>query len=50
MTIRVRCITMKYNDALAITGKRPVVPHLPMIPGIDLAGEVLSSDNDRFNL
>lgn len=48
VTVRVRHTTMNYKDALAITGKSPVVRRFPMIPGIDLAGEVLASDSDRF--
>lgn len=48
VTVRVRHTTMNYKDALAITGKSPVVRRFPMVPGIDLAGEVLSSDSDRF--
>lgn len=48
VTVRVRHTTMNYKDALAITGKSPVVRHFPMVPGIDLAGEVLSSDSPEF--
>lgn len=48
VTIRVRHTTMNYKDALAITGKGPVVRRFPMVPGIDLAGEVTASDSDRF--
>ena len=32
--------TINYKDGLALTGKGPVVRRFPMIPGIDLAGEV----------
>ena len=35
--------TVNYKDALAITGRAPVVRRFPMIPGIDLAGVVLES-------
>lgn len=48
VTIRVRHTTMNYKDALAITGKSPVVRRFPMVPGIDLAGEVTASDCARF--
>lgn len=44
VTIRVQYTTMNYKDALAITGKSPVVRRFPMVPGIDLAGEVIKSD------
>lgn len=41
--------TINYKDALAITKKGRIVRRLPMICGIDLAGRVISSDDDRFN-
>ncbi len=34
--VRVSYSTLNYKDALAITGKSPVVRHFPMVPGIDL--------------
>ncbi|EJI86672.1 quinone oxidoreductase [Alishewanella aestuarii B11] len=40
--------TLNYKDALAITGKAPVVRDFPMVPGIDLAGTVVSSQNPAF--
>ena len=40
VTVRVSHSTLNYKDALAITGKAPVVRTFPMIPGIDLVGEV----------
>ncbi|MDM0052712.1 MDR family oxidoreductase [Variovorax sp. J22R115] len=40
--------TVNYKDALAITGKSPVVRKFPMVPGIDLAGTVLESSDARF--
>ncbi|WP_163851683.1 MDR family oxidoreductase [Pseudooceanicola aestuarii] len=48
VTLRVRHTTMNYKDALAITGKSPVVRRFPMVPGIDIAGEVTASDSPRF--
>ena len=48
VTINVECSTLNYKDALAITGKGPVVKHFPMVPGIDLAGTVEASDSDEF--
>lgn len=41
--------TLNYKDALAITGKGPVVRSFPLIPGIDLVGKVSASQNERFN-
>ncbi|KAB2655122.1 oxidoreductase [Brucella tritici] len=40
--------TLNYKDALAITGKGPVVRSFPMIPGIDLSGTVRESKDPRF--
>lgn len=42
--------TLNYKDALAITGKSPVVRKFPMIPGIDLAGTVVSSSSGKFKV
>ncbi|WCN08701.1 MDR family oxidoreductase [Marinomonas mediterranea] len=39
---------LNYKDALAITGKSPVVRQFPMVPGIDFAGKVIQSDSDKF--
>jgi len=43
VTVRIDYSTINYKDALAITGKSPIVRKWPMIPGIDGAGEVISS-------
>jgi NADPH:quinone reductase-like Zn-dependent oxidoreductase len=48
VTVRVACSTLNYKDALAITGKGPVVRKFPMVPGIDFAGVVEHSDNPSF--
>lgn len=40
--------TVNYKDALAITGKSPVVRKFPMVPGIDFAGSVAESSDARF--
>lgn len=40
--------TVNYKDALAITGKSPVVRKFPMVPGIDFAGTVAESGDARF--
>lgn len=50
VTVRVSHSTLNYKDALAITGKAPVVRTFPMIPGIDLVGEVEQSDSDKFQI
>ncbi|MCT8266997.1 MULTISPECIES: MDR family oxidoreductase [Afifella] len=46
--VRVTHSTVNYKDALAVTGKGPVIRRWPMIPGIDLAGEVVSCDTGAF--
>lgn len=48
VTVRVSCSTLNYKDALAITGKSPVVRRFPMVPGIDFAGVVEHSDNPDY--
>ncbi|MCP5366245.1 MAG: oxidoreductase [Hyphomicrobiales bacterium] len=45
VTVRVAYSTLNYKDSLAITGASPVVRKFPMVPGIDLAGTVESSDH-----
>jgi acrylyl-CoA reductase (NADPH) len=48
VTVRVDYSTLNYKDALAITGKAPVVRTFPMVPGIDLSGSVESSSHASF--
>ncbi len=50
VTVAVEATTVNYKDGLAITGKSPVVRHWPMVPGIDLAGTVLNSRSNEFNV
>ncbi len=45
VTVRIEATTVNYKDGLAITGKSPVVRRFPMVPGIDFAGTVESSEN-----
>lgn len=41
--------SLNFKDALAVTGSGKILRKLPLIPGIDLAGEIIeSSDPDRF--
>lgn len=46
--VNVSYSTINYKDALAITGKSPVVRKFPMIPGIDLVGVVESCETGKF--
>jgi acrylyl-CoA reductase (NADPH) len=48
VTVRVSHSTLNYKDALAITGKGPVVRAFPMVPGIDLAGTVAHSTHPDY--
>ncbi len=48
VTVTVEWSTLNYKDALAITGKSPVVRRFPMVPGIDFAGRVKESTNPGF--
>ena len=40
--------SLNYKDALAITGRGPILKSFPMVPGIDLAGTVSESDSADF--
>lgn len=46
--VKVDYSTINYKDALAITGKSPVVRKFPMVPGIDLAGTVEESNHPSW--
>jgi acrylyl-CoA reductase (NADPH) len=48
VTVRVAYSTLNYKDALAITGRSPVVRRFPMVPGIDFAGTVEATSNPAF--
>jgi acrylyl-CoA reductase (NADPH) len=48
VTVAVEHSTVNYKDGLAITGKAPIIRKFPLIPGVDLAGSVLRSEDPRF--
>jgi acrylyl-CoA reductase (NADPH) len=48
--VEVAYSTLNYKDALAITGKSPVVRRFPMVPGIDFAGTVADSSDARYRV
>jgi putative YhdH/YhfP family quinone oxidoreductase len=48
VTIRVHYSSVNYKDALALTPKGGVVREYPIVPGIDLTGEVVSSESEAF--
>lgn len=47
--IRVSHSTINYKDALAVTGAGRILKKYPLNGGIDLAGTVVSSDDERFH-
>jgi len=49
VVIRVLYSSLNYKDALSATGHPGVSRKFPHTPGIDAAGEVVSSDNPAFN-
>ena len=48
--VKVLYSTLNYKDALAITGKAPVIRSFPMIPGIDFSGIVEHSESNEFKV
>jgi len=48
VTVRVEHSTINFKDGLAISGRSPIVRAWPLIPGIDFAGVVETSDNPDF--
>jgi len=46
--IQTQFSTLNYKDALAITGKSPIVRKFPMVPGIDLVGTVEHSTHEDY--
>ncbi len=48
--IRVEYSSLNYKDALVCHGERSIAPNLPHVPGIDLAGVVVQSDSDHYEI
>ncbi|WP_139991218.1 oxidoreductase [Paenibacillus paridis] len=48
LLIRVAYSSVNYKDALAFKANGGVVKSYPFVPGIDLAGTVISSESERF--
>jgi acrylyl-CoA reductase (NADPH) len=48
VTVRVEYSSLNFKDALAVTGRGPIVRQWPLVPGIDLAGVVEHSDDPRW--
>ena len=49
VTVDIDWSSLNYKDALAITGTGKIIRNFPMIPGIDFAGHVHSSEDPRFH-
>ena len=48
--VRVLYSSINYKDALAVTDSAPIIRgDFPIAPGIDLVGEVVSSESDRWS-
>ncbi len=50
VTVRIQYSTVNYKDALAITGRAPVVRRFPMVPGIDFVGVVEQSQHAAYSV
>lgn len=50
VTVRVSHSTLNYKDALAITGRGPVVRKFPLVPGIDLVGTVEETNHPDYRV
>jgi acrylyl-CoA reductase (NADPH) len=50
VTVRVEYSTLNYKDALAITGRAPVIRQFPMVPGVDFAGSVDESKDPSYGI
>jgi len=48
VTVNVEYSALNYKDGLAMTAKAPVVRRFPLIPGIDFAGTVTTSEHPAF--
>lgn len=48
VVIKVSHSTINYKDALAATGAGKILKTYPLVGGIDLAGTVVTSEDDRF--
>ncbi|MEJ2621743.1 MAG: oxidoreductase [Candidatus Thiodiazotropha sp.] len=48
VSIDVEFSSINYKDALAISGKSPVVRRFPMVPGIDLVGTISQTTHEDY--
>ena len=47
--VAVKYSSLNYKDCLAVAGRGKIVSQYPMIPGVDLTGEVLASESPDFH-
>ena len=45
VTVAIEFSTVNYKDAMALSGRSPVIRQFPLIPGIDFAGIVETSSH-----
>ncbi len=50
VSIAIDYSTVNYKDAMAISGRAPIIRQFPLIPGIDFSGVVESSSHAGFNV
>lgn len=48
VVLRAEYSGVNYKDAMAVTGRGKILRHFPLIPGIDVAGIVVKSQNSLF--
>jgi len=48
--IKTKYSSINYKDALAVTGKGKILRSFPLVPGIDVCGEVVESKSNQFNI
>lgn len=48
--VAVEYSSLNYKDGLAITGKGKIIKDFPMVPGVDLSGTVISSQDVRYKV
>lgn len=48
VTIAVEYSSLNYKDGLGLAGKAPIFKSFPMVPGVDFAGEVMTSEDGDY--
>lgn len=48
LLVRVAYASLNYKDALAVTGRGRIIKSFPCVPGVDLVGTVLASEDPGF--